>query len=217
MKSSHNNTARGFTLIELLTVIAIIGILAAIIIPTTGAVRTAAKKSQTKAQFSQLATAFTLFKQEYGYMPKFDADGAFVFSTNAHAELFAGTLTGKALDGSAATVANLNGNKKKSAFYSLSNTELSGTGATRVLVDAFGNKEIGIIVDTNGDGRIKIADDGAPGAVASADGGSFTPTTGAAATNDIPTEGIPSSVLIYSAGKGGSGTVRSEDAVMSWK
>ncbi len=50
-----------FTLIELLTVIAIIGVLAAIIVPTVGAVRASARASQCASNLRQLGVATTLF------------------------------------------------------------------------------------------------------------------------------------------------------------
>jgi prepilin-type N-terminal cleavage/methylation domain-containing protein/prepilin-type processing-associated H-X9-DG protein len=60
-----------FTLIELLTVIAIIGILAAIIIPTVGKVRQSAKSAQCLSNLRQMGMGFNLFAAENkGRLPR---------------------------------------------------------------------------------------------------------------------------------------------------
>jgi prepilin-type N-terminal cleavage/methylation domain-containing protein/prepilin-type processing-associated H-X9-DG protein len=53
-----------FTLIELLTVIAIIGILAAIMIPTIGAVRKKANTAKTISNLKQIYTGFILYAND---------------------------------------------------------------------------------------------------------------------------------------------------------
>ncbi|MDR1280325.1 MAG: prepilin-type N-terminal cleavage/methylation domain-containing protein [Opitutaceae bacterium] len=54
-----------FTLIELLTVIAIIGILAAILIPTVGKVRETARQTVCTSRMKELGTAFALYAQDH--------------------------------------------------------------------------------------------------------------------------------------------------------
>lgn len=60
-----------FTLIELLTVIAIIGILAAILIPVVGAVRESARNAQCVSNLRQIGMAFVASSDDFG--------GRFVF------------------------------------------------------------------------------------------------------------------------------------------
>jgi prepilin-type N-terminal cleavage/methylation domain-containing protein/prepilin-type processing-associated H-X9-DG protein len=67
----------GFTLIELLTVIAIIGILAAILIPTVGKVRDTARQARCGSNLRQLAMAVIIYANERkDTLPTaYDADG----------------------------------------------------------------------------------------------------------------------------------------------
>jgi prepilin-type N-terminal cleavage/methylation domain-containing protein len=63
----------GFTLVELLTVIAIIGVLAAMVLAAMAGVRNKAKKVKAQLEMSQLALAIQHYDSTYGRFPVSDA------------------------------------------------------------------------------------------------------------------------------------------------
>jgi prepilin-type N-terminal cleavage/methylation domain-containing protein len=63
------NCESAFTLIELLTVIAIMGVLAALILPVMGAVKKHQYLYNTQAEMAQLETAIDRYKAAYGFYP----------------------------------------------------------------------------------------------------------------------------------------------------
>ena len=137
---------RAFTLIELLTVIAVIGILASILIPTVGAAKKAANKAKTKAQFVGWANALQNFKSTYGYYPDIFNNGQLNLSNSS--EDFIEALSGRDSSGN---VSNEHGNRRAAGFYSFAEGEFQmaddGTISDTQLADAFNNPNIIIYVD----------------------------------------------------------------------
>jgi len=202
------NARRAFTLIELLTVMAIIGILAAIIIPTVSSVRVSANKAKTKVQFNQWASAIESFRSEYGYYPSFDSSNKVnggAVSSGDH--LFHDILAGRKRDGLAIGNAAAAQNRKRITFYTFSDGDFADAESTvpDLLQDAFGNTEIAVLVDENSDGRIDSSDYSSAPIVAG-----MAPTTA-----DIPSTGIRMSVVFYAPAP--DADANNPGFIFSWK
>jgi prepilin-type N-terminal cleavage/methylation domain-containing protein len=258
MKSFKTPSSRAFTLIELLTVIAVIGILAAIVIPTASTVRTNAKKTKAKAQFSQLSLALGLFKQEYGYYPVIPGNrlngslphDATSISNKARQMLMLELLTGKDADPSTAAFEsdekNLTTgtpkaqNKKRVSFMDFAIDEVKVFDQDeKAILDAFGNLEIVVLVDRNGDGIVtddEPSDTNGDGTIGAAENITEFPQVTATTGNYIEssaikdhklslisgtTYGVRTPVVIYSAGEGSktypdSAKIDPANGVYSW-
>jgi prepilin-type N-terminal cleavage/methylation domain-containing protein len=208
----------GFTLIELLTVIAVIGLLAAVLFPAVAGVRKKAKQATAQATFSQWANGVTRYRQVYGFYPNIGAsystgsDSLYQlelgFGTNFIKSLSAKTPTGAVLSGGpTGDRAKFNRNAEEFCAFARDDFEVdpSGTGQTdaTLLVDRFGNHNIRVIFDTDSSENIK-------GVPPPASSGGVWPDDLAA----IATTGIPARVIIYTtiAGNGSDIGVINEGA-----
>jgi general secretion pathway protein G len=176
----------------------------AILIPSATSARIAARRVKTKVQFSQWAAAMEQFRQEYGYYPAIDGGSG----NRVAPDYFAGALTGQTLDGqSAASGSQLAGNARLLRFYNIGEGELNASRTA--LTDAFGNTDIAVIYDRNGDGLVNSADGAVVGVRGLASDGELLPASG-----DLDlTAGVRAGVIFYSAGNG----TAQGDLVFSWK
>ena len=147
-----------FTLIELLMVIAIIGILAGILIPTVSAVKRQANVAASKSQLSQYVNAIQLFKGEYGYYPFLEAHNDNGENINDLSDNFIETLSGRdATNGNSESVGV---NRRKIEFHGFSVAEFyrksDGTVDPTKVADRLNNTNIYIVIDGDGDGQIKV-------------------------------------------------------------
>jgi len=182
----------GFTLLELLSVLAIIGILAALIFPSITAVRRSASKAKTRVQFTQWAAAIESFRSEYGYYPAFDVSNLVNGGVTAADHLFHDILAAKKRDGTALTTggAAILQNRKLISFYSFSDADFTPASLIR---DAFDNTAIAVLVDKDLDGVIRSGADFAT-----------LPLVGgiAPASADFPVNGVRAGVIFYAPAPG---------------
>ncbi len=211
----HTHRQSAFTLLELLTVIAVIGILVALLFPGIRSARVSANKAKTRVQFSQWAAALEGFRSEYGYYPALHSSNLVnppgQVTDPATLHLFHDVLAARRRDGSAlpAYTAGANSqfpeaqNRKLISFYSFSGSDFTATGLLR---DAFDNTEIVVLVDRDLDGVIKAGSDFAALPVV----GGITPTTA-----DFPVAGIRAGVIFYAPVPGADAA--NPEFIFSWK
>ena len=160
----ENKQVSGFTLIELLMVIAIIGILAGILIPTVGSVRKQANIAASKAQISGYVNAIQMFKGEYGYLPFVtgNSDEEIALSSPSMCKEFIETLSGRSITTGKVLDSAVGGNRRLIGFHSFSESEFFLKDDDSVdpsqLADRFNNKNIIIVIDGDGDQQVTVKD-----------------------------------------------------------
>lgn len=143
---------KAFTLIELLIVIAIIGLMAGLLMPTISNAMKSVRKSSSKNFMTQLASAIENYKAEYGYYPQFLTEKNRVnLADGSNTENLVKALTGKNIDGTSLSTADRNKyNRRMQKFFEFGNDYLVKMGDSWKVVDAFKNPNIYVCIDTNG-------------------------------------------------------------------
>lgn len=197
---------RAFTLIELLTVIAIIGVLMALLFPAIGGAMDNAKKAQAKNDLMQVRTGVTGFYTEYSRYPNLGGSAGDTGITNEadNAKLF--NILRYAKDSSEATEQNPRG-----IVYLDLKQAREGADKPKGAIDSKGcffdpwGEPYKFAIDTNYDNII-----------GDSEGGVTLPYT------DIPSGGLTTTVVGWSfgkdkeVGKKGDGKTKGADDVTTW-
>ena len=157
MKSPRPGS-RSFTLVEILVVIAIIGLLAGIAVPTVGGALASARKAKVAAMAQQIRTAMSQFNTEYGFFPTNGFNNGAGSTGPTLALILAGDSSAQAT----------NANPRRIVFLEVPpefTFDAAGNLSNRGIVTPKGFYKAGqsnlfVAVDHNYDGMITVTNDG---------------------------------------------------------
>ena len=164
MRKNRSLARRAFTLIELLLVIAIIGIVSALLLVAIKGAQNTAKKTASEVMFQQWAQSLSRYKAEYKYYPHLGTGGTtsgdsyYTLDNEDMCANFVRALWGRNIDGTELTSAQRRElNPRATEFCSFPNNSfMNDDPKTRRLTDGFGNGKIRVILDTDNDGMITL-------------------------------------------------------------
>jgi len=146
-RTSPTRRRAGFTLVELLTVMAIIAILAAILVPTTSIAMKKVKEAKTRVQLNNLVSMCTFYFEQYKVWPTLNATPDHSVDTKLslkeNAPRFVHVMTGSPDEPDRPF------NKLKIPFATFNDSDLSTDPDTVTPLDAFQNDDLYLVYNTN--------------------------------------------------------------------
>jgi len=137
---------RGFSLMEVIVVIAIMGVLSAILIPGVSSVQGYLMRSKNKIFLSELVMALESYKATYGFYPRCLKENCVNDSRDVAEPLFM-SLSGRMPNGAELSPSEREKfNKKAVCFYEFHQENLKEEGPRHFLMDYSGNEHIFFVV-----------------------------------------------------------------------
>lgn len=150
---------RSFTLLEVMAVVALLGLLVALLAPALGGVQRAALIQASRLRLRQWALGCETYRLEYGTWPEV-VPGP-VQEMAGRTPAWVETLSGRGWTGGGyQTPEGATLNPRRVVCHEFREEEFDRAAATGEahLVDAFGNPRLVLIFDLDGDGRIALED-----------------------------------------------------------
>lgn len=152
----------GLTFLELILLLAILGVLAALVYPLGMGLWQSKLQTDTRLQFEEILGGVEAFADHYGRLPSFVEDPeddlpAEVFAIRSDNEALVQVLAGQQHEGGAVTheIAQRE-NPEERTFLTFPAGWFAGPESRTpgVLVDAFGNSQLILVTDSDGDGLL---------------------------------------------------------------